>query len=175
VEDSRFLMKLIHCVWSVGNDRQASVARSFSVGPHKQRGSSMFAEEANVGRDRASSVSYGQMSQMPWNASYSSAAGTLGQIILGHIETKAELSSTLNAGFGNVPSSSARYSVGKPPSVVPGTPSFSGRSRSASIGFAGHSSLMRGGPGAPRADSPFVGADGTTCEYLSMKKDEIRA
>lgn len=49
-----------------------SVARSFSLGPRGQRGSSVHAEESNYGREAAASFAV-----MPWNASYSSAAGEL--------------------------------------------------------------------------------------------------
>jgi hypothetical protein len=58
-------------------ERPPSVARSFSLGPRGERGSSIHAEESNIGRERAASISYGHGSQMPWNISYSSAAGKL--------------------------------------------------------------------------------------------------
>lgn len=58
-------------------ERPPSVARSFSLGPRRERGSSIHAEESNIGRERAASISYGHGSQMPWNISYSSAAGKL--------------------------------------------------------------------------------------------------
>lgn len=58
--------------------RAGSIAPSdVGIGEKRKRGSSVLYEQSEVGRDRAPSVSIGQMSQMPWNMSYGSIGGVL--------------------------------------------------------------------------------------------------